>query len=205
MKYAMVIDLRGCIGCHACSMACKVANNLPENVWYNDVITEGGNTRDTPAGEYPNNTMRFFPRSCQHCDTPACVAACPTGASSKDPETGIVSVDYEMCIGCQTCLGVCPYEGVRTYVETPTFSVSETLGLPTAPEHRPNVVEKCNFCAPLIAMGGIPACMEFCVGRARYWGDIDDPESEVSKLLAEREYIQLLPEAGTKPNSYYLV
>lgn len=205
MQYGMVVDLKGCVGCHACSMACKMANNLPKDMWYNDVKTEGGASRDTPAGEYPNNSMRFIPVSCQHCAEPACVAACPTGATHKDEETGIVHQDTDVCIGCQACINACPYEGVRTFVENPVFSVDVALGVETAPTHNPTTVEKCNFCAPLIAKGETPACMEFCVGRARFWDDLDDPESEVSKLLAEREYMQLLTEEGTGPNAYYLI
>lgn len=205
MRYGMVIDLKGCIGCHACSMACKIANNLPVNVWYNDVKTIGGATRDTPAGVYPNLTMGFRPTACQHCAEPACVAICPTGATWKDPETGIVHQDLDQCIGCQSCNGACPYEGVRTYVEDPTFSIDVALGVETAPAHRASVVEKCNFCAPLIEKGETSACMEFCLGRSRFWGDLDDPESEVSKLLAEREWEQLNVEAGTGPSVYYLI
>lgn len=205
MQYGMVVDLRGCIGCHACSMACKMANNLPVDVWYNDVKTEGGNSRDTPSGEYPNNAMSFFPVSCQHCAEPACAAVCPTGATWKDEETGIVHQDLDVCIGCQSCVKACPYEGVRTFVEEPKFAMDATFGVETAPVHVANVVEKCNFCAPIVEAGGVPACMEFCIGRARFWGDLDDPESDVSKMIAEREYVQLNPEAGTEPNAYYLL
>ena len=200
----MVVDLRGCIGCHTCSVACKMANNLPADVWYNDVITDGGNSRDTPSGTYPNNQMQFFPTSCQHCSEPACAAICPTGATWKDEETGIVHQDLDVCIGCQSCIQACPYN-VRTFVEDPQFATDVAFGEVTAPVHRPRVVEKCNFCAPLIEQGKVPACMEFCIGRARFWGDLDDPESDVSKMIASREYVQLLPEAGTQPNTYYLL
>ena len=123
-RYGMAIDLRRCIGCQACAAACKIANNNPKDVAYSVVYTKtdedwnsfgtavvkGALANDNAGGTFPNCTLMFLPVQCQHCENPACEAACPTGATSKDPETGIVSVDSELCIGCESCIKACPYE-----------------------------------------------------------------------------------------------
>ncbi len=103
MRYGMAIDLKGCAGCHTCSTACKLANNLPEKVWWNTVLTVGGEAPDTASGVYPNNELSFMPFGCQHCDKPACVEVCPVGATYKREEDGIVVQDVEKCIGCRAC------------------------------------------------------------------------------------------------------
>lgn len=206
MRYGMVVDLKGCIGCQTCTVACKTAHNLPKGVWRNRVYTAGGDSPDTAGGDYPNNTMMWYPVACQHCEDPACVAVCPAAATWKDPETGIVHQDTDKCIGCKSCIGACPYEGVRTYLEDePAYYIDFALGDDGEPEHLKGTVEKCTFCDGRLEKGEIPACMELCIGRARFWGDLDDPESEVSKLIAEREFEQLLPDEGTGPAVYYLV
>ena len=206
MHYGMAIDLKRCIGCHTCAMACKAANNSPEGVWWNRVLTDGGETMDTPKGEYPNLSMQFMAVSCQHCENPACVKVCPVGATYKDPETGVVRQDYDKCIGCRMCMAACPYTGVRSFNwEEPKYAVDEAFGDADVPRHQKHVVEKCTFCYQRIAKGDDPACMELCPGRARTWGDLDDPSSEVAKLVREREHMQLLPERGTKPSVYYLL
>lgn len=202
--YGMAIDLKRCFGCQACAAACKIANNLPKNVVFNRVSTVGGEFPDTPAGEFPNCTMSFLPFQCQHCENPACLEVCPTSATAKDPETGIVSVDPELCIGCQSCIQACPYEGARTLIEDPEFYLDAVVGEFDAPPHTPNTVEKCTFCKNLIDRGEVPACMQLCPGRARHWGDLDDPSSDVSKAIEGREYSLLNEEAGTKPSIYYL-
>lgn len=202
--YGMAIDLKRCFGCQACAAACKIANNLPKNVVFNRVSTVGGEFPDTPAGEFPNCTMSFLPFQCQHCENPACLEVCPTSATTKDPETGIVSVDPELCIGCQSCIQACPYEGARTLIEDPEFYLDAVVGEFDAPPHTPNTVEKCTFCKNLIDRGEVPACMQLCPARARFWGDLDDPSSDVSKAIEGREYSFLNEEAGTKPSIYYL-
>ena len=202
----MAIDTRRCFGCQTCAVACKMCNNLPNGVWYNVVATDGGAHADSAAGTFPEVTMRYLPAACHHCDNPACVEKCPTGASSKDPETGVVTIDSETCIGCKSCILACPYENVRTLVEAaPEFYADFALGDVSAPVHVEGVVEKCTFCLPLIQRGEVPACMQLCPGRARYWGDLDDPESEISKVLASREYERPKEEEGTGPNTYYLI
>ena len=203
--YAIALDTHRCIGCFSCSVACKLENNLPDQVWYAEVKTVGGNAMHTPAGEYGSNTLSYQVTQCNHCDDPACVAACPTGATYKDEETGIVMQNTEECIGCQSCIEACPYEGVRTYIDgDPIAALDFPVGSVEAPAHLANTVEKCTMCYHRVAQGRVPACVEGCPARARVFGDLDDPESEISKLLAEREYTQLLPEEGTGPNVFYL-
>lgn len=206
MHYGMAIDLKRCIGCHTCAMACKAANNIPEGVWWNRVLTDGGETMDTPKGEYPNLSMQFMAVSCQHCENPACVKVCPVGATYKDPETGVVRQDYDKCIGCRMCMAACPYTGVRSFNwDEPKYSVEHAVGDADIAPHQKHVVEKCTFCYQRLARGEVPACMDLCPARARHFGDLDDPESEVSKLIKERSYEQLLASEGTKPSVYYLV
>lgn len=114
-RLGMVIDMKGCVACASCAVACKVENNLPDGVWWNRILTDGGDNPDTPAGAYPNLTMENIAVACQHCENPACVKVCPVGATYKDPETGAVRQDYDKCIGCRMCMSACPYTGVRSF------------------------------------------------------------------------------------------
>ena len=206
MRYGMVIDTARCIGCQTCAVACKVANNLPKGNWWNRVLTDGGPAVDTASGEYPNNYLGYITVSCQHCDNPACVKVCPVGATYKDSDTGIVRQDYDKCIGCRMCMAACPYTGVRSFNwEEPKYAVDFATGDAGVAPHQKHVVEKCTFCYQRTSQGKDPACMELCPGRARFWGDLDDPDSEVSQLISKREYKQLLPEQGTRPSVYYLL
>ena len=205
-RLGFVIDVHRCIGCHTCSVACKVENNLPTGIIWNRTVTDGGDAMDTPSGVWPNVKKDYFTIACQHCENPACVKVCPVGATYKDPETGVVRQDYDKCIGCRMCMAACPYNGVRSFNwEEPKSALGFAMGDADVPAHQKHVVEKCTMCWHRLAKGLQPACMELCPGRARYWGDLNDPESEVSKLLATREYKQLLPGEGTQPNVYYLV
>ncbi|MBQ3386616.1 MAG: 4Fe-4S dicluster domain-containing protein [Eggerthellaceae bacterium] len=202
----MVIDMTHCIGCHTCSVACKVANNVPNGIWWNRVLTDGGPTMDTARGQYPNNTLNHVSISCQHCSNPACTKVCPVGATYKDRDTGIVRQDYDRCIGCRMCIAACPYTGVRSYNwDAPKYSIDFAAGDIEVPAHQKHTVEKCTFCYHRIAKGEKPACMVLCPGRARYYGDLEDPNSEVSVLIATRQYKQLLPEKGTRPSVYFLI
>lgn len=207
MRLGMVIDTKKCIGCCSCSVACKISNNLPSDVWWNRVLADGGEVVDTASGTYPQSlSMDYMPVNCQHCENPACVKVCPVGATYKDPETGIVRQDYDKCIGCRMCMAACPYTGVRSFNwEEPKYAIDSAIGDIDVPRHQKHTVEKCTFCYQRTSKDETPACMELCPGRARSWGDFDDPESEVSKLIHEREHKQLLPEEGTKPSVYYLV
>ena len=205
-KLGFVIDVHRCIGCHTCSIACKVENNLPEGILWNRTLTDGGEAMDTPSGVWPNVRKDFYTVSCQHCENPACVKVCPVGATYKDPETGVVRQDYDKCIGCRMCMAACPYTGVRSFNwEEPVSAVGFAMGDADAPAHQKHVVEKCTMCWHRLAKGLQPACMELCPGRARYWGDLNDPESEVAKLVRERGHVRLLEDRGTNPSVYFLV
>lgn len=206
-RYGFVIDTTRCVGCNFCSMACKVENNLPDNIWWSRAYTDGGEVEQTPAGEWPDHlSMSLMTVACQHCDDPACAKVCPVGATYKDADTGIVRQDLDKCIGCRMCMAACPYAGVRTFNwEEPKHFLDFPVGNVDAPKHQKGVVEKCTMCWHRIAKGERPACADVCRVMARYWGDFDDPDSDVSKLIQERPFKQLLPEKGTGSCVYYLV
>ena len=204
-KLGIAIDLERCVGCHTCANACKMQNNVPTGMLWNRVTTEGCDVIDGAVGTYPNLTRTFLPVACQHCENPACQRVCPTGATYKD-EMGRVEIDYDKCIGCRMCMSACPYNGVRSFNwEEPAFHMDYAMGSKDVPEHQKHVVEKCTFCYHRTSQGIEPACMHLCVGRARFWGDLDDPNSEVSQLIATRSHKRLLEERGTEPSTYYLV
>ncbi|MBR2790617.1 MAG: 4Fe-4S dicluster domain-containing protein [Eggerthellaceae bacterium] len=204
--YGIVIDTELCHGCHACALACRVENNVPNDIWWNRIMTDGGEGPHTFRGTYGNGYKIYLPLMCQHCENPACVKVCPVGATYKDAETGVVRQDYDKCIGCRMCMAACPYTGVRSFNwEEPKYYMDFALGDAAVPKHQKHTVEKCTMCWHRLARGEEPACVATCPGYARYFGDLNDPESEVSKLVASRQYKQLLPEKGTRPSVYYLV
>lgn len=205
-RYGLAIDQKRCVGCQTCAVVCKSFNNLPNDTWWNRVLTDGGDSIDTARGVYPNNSLDFIPLACQHCDNPACVKVCPVGATYKDEDTGIVRQDYDKCIGCRMCMAACPYTGVRSFNwEDPRYYIDHAIGDSDVPLHQKHTVEKCTMCYQRIAKDEMPACVDVCPARARHFGDLDDPESEVSQLINKREYRQLLASEGTKPSVYYLV
>lgn len=204
-RLGMVIDTVRCQGCHTCCMACKIENNLPDDNWWNRVVMVDGGEMDTPVGTYPNVSMTYRTMACQHCDNPACVKACPVGATYKRKEDGIIVQDYDICIGCRTCMVACPYN-VRIFNwKVPEYRINFDVGDPDVPKKQKSIVEKCTFCVQRVSKDLKPACIDVCLGRARFFGDFNDPDSEVSKLLSTRRHYQLLPELGTKPSIYFLV
>jgi len=181
-KYGLVIDLERCTGCDTCIIACKLENDQ-ENGSGIRVETIGGPHRNTPRGKHPQLTMHFLPVPCMHCDKPPCLDACPLSAISKR-EDGIVLVDEEKCDGCQACLEACPYE-VLDYND------------------KRNTVWKCTLCAHRVDKGLEPFCAVCCEANAIYFGDLADPQSAVSKIIARRKAYSLKPEEGTNPSVYY--
>jgi Fe-S-cluster-containing dehydrogenase component len=198
-KLGLVIDLDTCVGCHACAVSCKEWNSggiaapltdtdpygaEPDGVWFNRI-----HSFETDAGD--NGRTVHFPRSCLHCDNALCVTVCPTGASYKREEDGIVLVDEDLCIGCKLCSWACPY-GAREY------DASE------------GVMKKCTLCVDriynenLAESERVPACVSVCPVSARHFGDFADPDSEVSRLVADRDGRPLMPELGYAPVNRYL-
>ena len=197
-RLGLVIDLDTCVGCHACVTACKSWNTSGHPGPLGDADPYGA----APEGAFLNRVHSFeadggcgrtvhFPRSCLHCAEPACVTVCPTGASYKRPEDGIVLVAADLCIGCGLCAWACPY-GARELDPV---------------EH---TMKKCTLCVDRIDNQNLsaserpPACVLACPTRARHFGDLGDPESAVSRLVAERGGTALLPELGYQPTNRYL-
>ena len=204
-KLGIAINLERCVGCNTCANACKMQNNIPMNMLYIRVETDGVDTADGAQGTYPDLSRTYIPVACQHCENPACLKVCPVGATYKD-DMGRVEIHYDKCIGCRMGMAACPYTGVRSFNwEEPKYPVDHAVGDADVPKHQRHVVEKCTFCYQRLAREEVPACMELCPARARHFGDFDDPDSEVSKLVKERSYEQLLASEGTKPSVYYLV
>ncbi len=176
-RYAMVIDLRRCIGCCACSVACKSEFGVPLGVWRSWV-------KQIERGKFPNTQRHFLPRLCNHCENPPCVEACPT-KSAYQREDGANLVREERCIGCRLCVAACPYNARFSHPDK-------------------NIANKCTFCVHRVDKCLVPACVNTCQGRARIFGDLNDPASQVAKLVA-REPVQVLkPELGTEPRVFYI-
>ncbi len=203
-QLGMAIDEKRCIACTTCAMACKIANNLSNDMWWNTVVNVGGTERDSPEGTYPDLKMSAYTFACQHCAMPACLAVCPVNCITKR-EDGIVMQDLSICIGCQLCIEACPYKGVRTFLDgEPEYHLDFPIGDDGIPEHYPNTVEKCTFCSHRVDRDEEPACIVLCPGRARTFGDVGDPDSEISQLIASRAHRQLQVEDGTGPSVYIL-
>jgi len=199
-RLGLVIDIDACVGCHACATACKEWNGAslmaggapdydpqgpaPSGVWFNRV-------RHYEAGTYPDSRTLNVPLSCMHCETADCVTVCPTGASYKRAEDGIVLIDPEKCMGCNYCAWACPY-GAR--------ELDETSG----------TMRKCTLCVDRIYDTALPeaerqpACVLACPAHARHFGDFDDPSSKVSTLVREREGQPLFEKLGYRPTNRYL-
>jgi len=177
-RYVLVIDSRKCIDCKACVVACRAENSVPLGESRNWINEER-------RGEWPKLLAAFEPEQCHHCESPACVRVCPTGASYQRPD-GIVAVNEAECVGCRYCIIACPFDA-RFFREDK------------------GVVEKCDFCAHRVDCGELPACVETCPSKVRVFGDINDPSGKVRELLEKRRYRTRKPEAGTGPQIYYLL
>jgi len=173
----MVIDTRLCVGCQDCVVACKTENQTPEGM-HRDWITQ------QLGGAFPTLNLQIRSERCNQCDNPPCVTCCPTGASHVHDWGGVVLITSSQCIGCKACVASCPYDA--RYIHPDGFA------------------DKCTFCIHRVEKGQDPACVEVCPTRCMVFGDLDDPESLASRLLASRAHRAVLPEAGTSPCIFYL-
>jgi len=181
-RYALVIDQERCIGCEACTVACRNENSAAQG--FIRVSTLGAPQKDTPAGVFPNLRMVFLPALCNHCQHPPCAHACPLEAITKT-DNGVVYLDEETCDGCQACLDACPYGAILF-------------------NDQKDKAEKCNFCSHRVDEGLEPFCVICCEGQAIHFGDLNDPESDVAKILSAGQGYTLMPGQGTEPSVYYL-
>lgn len=209
-RYVMVADLRRCVGCQTCTAACRHTNATSPGVQWRKVL-------DIETGEYPNVRRVFMPVGCQHCSDPPCMDVCPSTATGKRDD-GIVTIEYDSCIGCAYCAVACPYQA-RYKVNRPVFAYGDAPMDTEAKrfdERRMGVAQKCTFCADRIDEGkargltpgvdpdATPACVNACIADALQFGDIEDPKSNVTRLLSENSYFQMHEELGTKPGFFYL-
>jgi len=176
-RLGMVIDTTKCVGCMDCVVACKTENDVPDGHCRDWIVQD-------VAGKFPTPSLEIRSERCNHCDDPPCVTCCPTGASHVHDYGGVVLVTEQECIGCKACLASCPYDARFIHPE--------------------GYADKCTFCIHRVEKGLEPACVAVCPTRCMYFGDLDDPNSEVSRLLASRPHKAMLPEAGTEPAIHYL-
>lgn len=180
-RYCLVVNTDRCFGCHSCEVACKNENGIALGEDWNKVIQVG------PMGTFPNLEQYWLPVQCQQCEESPCTHVCPTGASYRN-ENGVVLVDKSKCIGCKYCMMACPY-GVRSW------------------NSEEKCVEKCTLCQQLTSVGKDPACVAACCASARFYGDLDDPDSDVSKALAEADpsSVHKLSDCGNGPLTSYIL
>lgn len=176
-RFGMVIDTKKCVGCMDCVVACKTENSVPEGLNRDWIVQD-------VHGTYPTLNMQIRTERCNHCDNPPCVYCCPCGASHVHELGGVVLVHHDKCSGCKACMAACPYDA--RFI------------------HPDGYADKCTFCIHRVENGMDPACVSVCPTHCMYFGDLDDPNSELNKLLNSRKYKALIPEAGTKPQIFYL-
>ncbi len=177
-KYGMVIDTNRCTCCHGCTVACISESNLPDGKYRSWV-------KKISKGIYPNVSFHFLPRLCNNCEDAPCLNLCPTGATYRTEEDGVVHVNRDVCVGCHVCIDACPY-GAR-YFNTIT-----------------NTADKCDFCYHRITTGIEPACVTACTGRARIFGDMNDPKSEIALYLNSHSTQVVRSDLDTRPKVHYV-
>jgi phenylacetyl-CoA:acceptor oxidoreductase subunit 1 len=209
-RWGMTIDVNRCVGCQTCTVACKHANDTVPGVQWRKVL-------DVEVGKYPDVERLFLVTGCQHCAEPSCVPVCPTGAT-KQREDGLITMDYDLCIGCASCAVACPYQARTIVHDKPTyFGTTTPQETHVAHDERVGVAQKCTFCIDRVdeglAQGKIPgidhvatpACASSCISQAIKFGDFNNPESEVSQLVNERDFFQMHEELGNDPQIKYLI
>ncbi|CAA7626266.1 4Fe-4S dicluster domain-containing protein [Magnetospirillum sp. SS-4] len=209
-RYVMIADLRRCVGCQTCTASCKETNGTPPGVQWRRVL-------DLEAGEYPDVSRVFVPTGCQHCDDPPCMEVCPSTATGKRKD-GIVTIDYDICIGCGYCAISCPYEA-RYKVDHADFAYGGTAMASEQARFDPakiGVATKCTFCVDRIDAGikagkvpgrdpeATPACVNSCISGALRFGDIEAPDSEIKRLIADNQWFRMHEDEGTGPGFYYI-
>ena len=177
-------------------------NSVPMGLHWNRLLTEGCVVFDGAEGTYPNLTRTYIPLACQHCENPACLRVCPTGATYKD-DKGRVEIDYDKCIGCRMCMAACPYNARVFNWSEPVRDPDFNYGDKDVPVRPKGVAEKCTMCKERTDRGEEPMCVMCCPTEARVFGDLDDPESAISKFLGEKSTFVLLEEQGTRPQVRY--
>lgn len=199
IRWGVAIDLKRCVGCQGCTVTCKTENGTPPGVFWTRVIAR-------EVGRYPLAATVFMPMRCNHCSDAPCVPVCPTGATYVRRQDNLVLVDQDKCVGCHACVVACPYDA-RAIPEDSRgyYGATRTPFEKVAYERRPpGVVQKCTMCVHRLDKGLRPACIESCPTEALIFGDLNDPESAVSKAVARRPSFQPHAELGTDPNVYYL-
>lgn len=221
--WGMAIDRRKCVGCDACTIGCIAENKLPPGVVYRPVIKE-------ETGSYPDQRLDFTPRPCMQCRKPSCVPVCPVNATWKRAD-GVTTMDYDKCIGCRNCLTACPY-GARTSDFDHHYNDGVAAGAGDAPdrplhgtvpswEEQPSHeygknwsraghgspvgnARKCHFCLHRLEVGQLPVCVTTCIGRATYFGDLNDDKAVITRLIHNERTEQILPHTGNDPSVYYV-
>jgi len=204
-RYGFAIDLKRCYGCYSCQVACKAANHTPKGIDFARCLQ--GET-----GTYPAALRQMLPTLCMQCAEPECLKVCPTGATLQN-EYGVVTVDKDVCMGCKYCMMACPYGQRHTMPDWQTYfphaegELDPYQAFAKAKWEGKNgygIATKCDFCMDRVKEGKQPACVVACPAKARYFGDLNDPESEISILIRQERGFQLNPEFGTDPSVYYL-
>jgi len=201
-RMGMVFDLKACIGCNACVVACKQENSLPDGVFFTRTLSY-------EYGEYPDNKRLYIPTICNQCEDAPCEKVCPSGATYTRAD-GIVMIDAQKCIGCSSCAVACPYD-MRTMLtdimfKQGLFGTGELTPFEEQGYQRfiPGTAAKCDFCSERVDSGLQPACVSTCPTNARIFGDLDEPASEISRLISRRNGRPPMPEKNTKPKVFYV-
>ena len=176
-RYGMVIDTTTCVGCMDCVVGCKTENRVPEGYNRDWIAYDTG-------GTYPTLNMEIRSERCNHCNNPPCVYCCPCGASHIHDRGGVILVHHEKCSGCKACIAACPYDARFIHPE--------------------GYADKCTLCIHRVEQGLDPACVAVCPTRCMVFGDLDDPNSAVTRLIQSRRHHTLIPEAGTEPQIHFL-